>query len=283
MTRPGSTSTIPEGVKAVEVDYDNEESLVSALQGQQFFVITLSISVPPDTHSKLVRAAVKAGVPYIMPNVYGSDIANRSLCEEDLYGGPSRERCEDVQSAGASYIGMVCGFWYESSLAAGEYFFGFDIPNRKVTFFDDGKTTITVSTLRQCGRAVAGLLSLPEGGGEVSVSQWKNKPFYVSSFRVNQRDMLDSLHRVCGTTDKDWEIKYQPSKERYREGIDNLGKHHFAGFAKAMYTRSFFPGGGGDFESTRGTANALLGLPKEDLDAATKRAVELTGRGGGYA
>ena len=43
-----------------------------------------------------------------------------------------------------------------------------------------------------------------------------------------------------------------------------------------MYTRAFFPNGGGDFESTRGTANALLGLPVEDLDAATERAVQIT-------
>ena len=86
MTRAGSQRTLPVGVKIAEVNYDDEASLVSAFQGQQFLVITLSVRAPPDTHSKLVKAAVKAGVPYVMPNTYGLDKENESLAEESLIG-----------------------------------------------------------------------------------------------------------------------------------------------------------------------------------------------------
>lgn len=41
-----------------------------------------------------------------------------------------------------------------------------------------------------------------------------------------------------------------------------------------LYGRVFFPDGCGDFESSKGTLNKLLGLPQEDLDEATKRALE---------
>ena len=41
-----------------------------------------------------------------------------------------------------------------------------------------------------------------------------------------------------------------------------------------MYTRVFFPDGSGDFESNKGTLNAVLNLPVEDLDEATGRAIE---------
>jgi hypothetical protein len=51
------------------------------------------------------------------------------------------------------------------------------------------------------------------------------------------------------------------------------------GFAKAMYTRIFFPNGGGDFESSRGLANSAIGLPEDSLDEATKRVVEMVESG----
>ncbi|XHG04032.1 hypothetical protein AWENTII_007313 [Aspergillus wentii] len=187
LTRVGGTSPVPEGVKRVEVDYDNSDSLVSALKGQEFLIITLSITTPPDTHGKIVKAASEAGVPYIMPNVYGSDIMNESMRKEDLYSGGAYERCLEVEKQGnTAYIAMACGFWYEWSLAIGEQWFGFDIKNRTVTFIDDGNTKITTSTFGQCGRAIAALLSLPESGAEPSVSQWKNKPLYINSFTVSQ-------------------------------------------------------------------------------------------------
>ena len=258
---------------------DDEQALVSALQGQQFLVITLSAQAPPDTHSKIVKAAAKAGVPYIMPNVYGSDIQNKSLCAEDLYGTGCLERCAEIESLGISYIAMVCGFWYEWSVAFGDASFGFDIKNKKVTFFDDGKTPVNVSSWNQCARSLVALLSLPETGASPSVSHWKNKPFYLTSFKVSQRGILDSIHRVSGTTDKDWEITYKPSAQRYKNGIEEMQKGNRMGFVKAMYTHSFYPNGGGEFESIRGLDSKLLGIPKENLDEATKRAVDLTKAG----
>ena len=42
-----------------------------------------------------------------------------------------------------------------------------------------------------------------------------------------------------------------------------------------MYTRVFYPDGGGDFEASRGLQNDVLGLPKEDLDEFTKIAVQM--------
>lgn len=234
---------------------------------------------PPDTHSKIVKAAAQAGVPYIMPNTYGFDYENPKLREEDLYSGGSLNHCKEIEGLGASYIAMCCGYWYEWSLAIGEQWFGFDIKSKKVTFYDDGKTRINASTWIQCGRALAALLGLPESGAKPALSDWKNKPFFIASFRISQRDMLDSIHRVTGDTDQDWEITYQPTAERYKQGLDELKQGIQTGYAKAMYSRLFYPNGDGDFESSRGLANDLVGLPKEDLDEATKRAVDMVQSG----
>lgn len=46
-----------------------------------------------------------------------------------------------------------------------------------------------------------------------------------------------------------------------------------------MYARVFYPDGSGDYESSKGLDNEALGLPHEDLDEATKRAVEMVNSG----
>ena len=280
ITRTDSTGSLPKGVEIARVSYDDDgQSLISALQGQEFLAITLPAREPPGLHSKIVNAAAKAGVPYIMPNAYGMDINNKALRESDLYSSGSLNKCLEVEKLGSSYVAMVCGMWYEWSLALGEQWFGFDLKNKTVTFFDDGKTYVSTSTWMQCGRAFAALLSLPENDASPALSEWKNKPLYLASFRINQRDMLDSIHRVTGTTDKDWKITYEPTAVRYKAGLEDMQKGIMTGFAKAMYSRVFFPNGDGDYESSQGLCNDLLGLPKEDLDEATKRTLDMVESG----
>ena len=274
MTRVGSKGEFPQGVKVVEVDYDNEESVVAALKDQQFLAITLSVRAPPDTHSKIVKAAIKAGVKYIMPNAYGGDLFNPKLAEEP-YAKANIGKIREITELGGDYIMMVCGFWYEWSLALGEYWYGFDIKNKKVVFYDDGKTKIKTSTWEQCGRAFAALLSLPESGASPSVADFKNKAVGLESFEVSQRDMLDSLHRVLGDTDADWTITYEPTDKRYAEGLARFQKGEMTGFAQALYARGFYNDGTG----LHATVNDVLGLKLEDLDTCTKNAVEMVNSG----
>ncbi|THC88946.1 hypothetical protein EYZ11_011600 [Aspergillus tanneri] len=67
------------------VNYADNQTLVAVLRGQEFLIITLSLTTPPEAHTNIVKAASEAGVLYIMPNVYGSDIQNEELRKEDLY------------------------------------------------------------------------------------------------------------------------------------------------------------------------------------------------------
>lgn len=85
--------------------------------------------------------------------------------------------------------------------------------------------------------------------------------------------MFASLLRVTGTNEDDWTITKEPAHERYANGLKELGEGSRVGFVKMMYTRIFYPDGCGDLER-KGTVNSLLGLPEEDIDEATKVAVE---------
>lgn len=155
-------------------------------------------------------------------------------------------------------------------------FFGIDIKGRKAVMNDEGLKKINTSTWGLCGDAVASVL---DGNWE----EWKDQVVHVASFLISQRDMLDSLHRVLGTTDDDWEIEYQDVKERYAEGMKELGEGNRMGFAKAMYARAFYPEGRGDYETGWGLDNETLGLKTEELDEATRRTVRMVEKGFGIS
>lgn len=279
VSRFGSKSPLPEGINIANVDYNNEQTLIDALQGQQFLFISLAVTAPPDTQDKLIRAAGKAGVPWIMPNGYGSDPLNKTYISENFTGKILDSGIRAVEATeGTSWIIMSCQHWYEYSLTVGEWAYGFDYANKKVTFYDDGNIPVTTSTWLQCGRAAAALASLKilpddEHDESVTLSRWRNKPVYIASFKVSQRDMLDSVQRATGTTDADWTIEYEASRERWERGKKAMIAGDHTGYVMAMYARGHFPSGDTNVQDK--LDNEVLGLPEEDFDEATVRAVGL--------
>ncbi|KAF9871975.1 hypothetical protein CkaCkLH20_10607 [Colletotrichum karsti] len=277
ITRNGSETNLPDGLNKVTVSYSDESSLISALKDQEFLVITLSLSAPPGTHSALVRAAAKAGVKYVMPNAYSINFTTSGALRRDIpVGNTVLANIAEIQQSGLTSITLMNGFWYEYSLIAGTATFGFDLDNHIATFYDDGKKAINTSTWAQCGRAVASLLGLkvlPEDEDDESttISDFHNKTMFVSSFKISQRDMLDSIQRVTNTTDNDWRIYNEPTDERYKAGMREMDQGKREGFYKSMYARVFYPSGDADFESD----GDRLGLPTEDLDESTRYALSL--------
>ncbi|KAJ5165818.1 hypothetical protein N7492_006114 [Penicillium capsulatum] len=278
LSRKDSSNKLPEGVQSAPVDYEDEATLVAALKGQQFFIITMSPTAPRDAHSKLVRAAAKAGVPYIIPNSYAHDINNVKFGEDVLLGPVAKASRDEIESLGMQWISVCCGFWYDYSLAGGEARFGFDFDKRSLTLFGDGNTKNSTSMLSQVGRAVAKVLSLKElpddeNDKSLTLSSFLNKGVYLKSFVVSQNDIFESVKRVTGTTDADWTITHQDAKERYEEGRALVRTGNMAGFGKMLYSRSFFPEDPGNISAL--AQNELLGLPEEDLDEGTKAGIDM--------
>jgi len=125
---------------------------------------------------------------------------------------------------------------------------------------------------------VAALLSLPiahtSSDKAACLEDFANKVIYISSFTISQKDIFDSVLRVTDTSTADWRITEEPARERYAMGIKQIQTGEKEGFAKMLYTRVFYDDGVGDVERSRGTVNAVLGLPEEDMDEATKIAIE---------
>lgn len=219
-----------------------------------------------------------------MPNTYGPDPLNEPMMTQYLVGIPFLHIRKEVEALGvSSWVAFGCGFWYEWSLLGSGDRFGCDFEKRAMTFYDDGAEKITTSTWAQCGRALTAFLSLKvypedENDKEPAIDNWANKSLYISSFRVNQKDMFESVKRVSGTTDSDWTFRYVNSEERFNEGHEAMKKGDMSGFFRQMYARVFYPTGEGD-HSRLGLADKVLGLPTEDIDEATKEALRLLGQG----
>lgn len=288
LSREESKAQFPEGVEVQRYSYDDPASIVEAMRGQEFLVISLpgggANRVNPEI--ALVRAAAEAGVPYVMPNAFAPDCMNEKMLADMLVGAPLLEARREIESLGvSSWVALSCGFWWEwSLLGRGEERFGCGLGPRTMTFFDDGEEIITSSTWDQCGRAVAALVSLPRYPADeldtttTTLERWANKPVYISSFRVNQKDMFACMKRVTGTTDADWKIEHISSQERYTNAQEALRKGIRRGFSEQMYTRIFFPTGEGD-HARLGLANEALGLPEEDIDQVTRDGLQLLEQG----
>ncbi|PTB34838.1 uncharacterized protein TrAFT101_009453 [Trichoderma asperellum] len=278
LTRKDSSNKLPEGVLVAPIDYDDEATIVAALKGQQFFIITMAPTAPRETHSKLVQAAAKAGVPYVMPNGYGGDIDNIKLGEETLLGPVAKANRDEIERLNMQWITVCCGFWYDYSLAGGEARFGFDFDRRSLTIYDDGNTKNSVSTLSQVGRGVAKVLSLKElpddeNDKSLTLFGFLGKGVYIKSFVVRQNDIFESVKRVTGTTDVDWAITHETTKKRYEDGLAQVKSANMAGFSKMLYARAFYPDDPNDISAK--AQNKLLCLPNESLDESTKAGIDM--------
>ncbi|KAH6881667.1 hypothetical protein BKA58DRAFT_327783 [Alternaria rosae] len=273
VTRAESKATFPSGVSVARIDYDSPDTIVKALTGQDALVITMSV-FGGNAQEKLIRGAAQAGVPWILPNEFG--MYNTEEIQNETIGPGKTIARKLIESLGvSSWIGVTSGFWYEYSLSGGYY--GIDIPKREIVYFDDGKQRMNACTWPQTGLAVANLLSLPvsaSDGNGLTLGQYRNSMIFVSSFALNQREMFEAVQKVTGTTERDWKITSEPLKQRLATARERMMMGDRMSFATALYTR-YFIDEAGLFERDHKLSNEDLRLPKEDLNEATKRAVDL--------
>lgn len=282
ITRPESTNVLPREIhEVIKVDYTNQQALVKALTGRQALIITLAVMAPPESQLRLIDAAIEAGVKYIIPNEWGIELANQQLAEDTMMADryiPIREHIEKHGAGKTFWIGICCGFWYEFSLAGTEARYGFDFDEKALTLYDNGNVKINTSTWSRVGLAVARLLSLkmsPDNDADTSpcLDRYLNKAVYISSFFVSQRDMFESVLRVTGDTERDWTIKYENVAERYQRGLEMFKAGQMVGFGILLYARVFSDDAAGDYNAK--LDNDVLGVSVEDLDEATKVAVDM--------
>lgn len=229
------------------------------MKGQDVLIIALAFTAY-DAQIPLIKAAAKAGVPYIVPCEFGSDPTHPKLnAEIDVMNvkAPFRKLIEDLGVS--SWIGVVSNPWVEFSIRLGLY--GIDLKKRTAAFYDDGNTKANFTTLKRVGESLAALFALPEE----ELAKHKNEFVYFSSFYASQKDFLASAMRATGTTEKDWNITSNSTDKILQDAREADPSARMM----LLFALVFKEGYGGDYNS-KVVDYEKLGLAAEDLDAVMK-------------
>lgn len=267
MVSRSSKSAFPSNVKVAAGEY-TPEFLKATFQGQEALVLAVGFHALAEQQFALIDAAAAAGVKYVLPTEYGSDLNHPAIKDlVPLYATKHAAR-ERIQKHGMKSIAVISNPWLEYCIKGPNFFI--DVKEKKATLFDEGKVVMTTSTMAQVGRAVAGLLSLPED----ELASFGNKFVYFSSFALTQRQLLDAVIRVTGTNAAEWEISHGDAGELIEQGQIKLQKGDFSGMLNLISGPYFKENMGGDIRGQSTYLNKKLGLPEENLDVALKAALE---------
>jgi uncharacterized protein YbjT (DUF2867 family) len=251
-----STAVFPPEVIVKRGSLTDEPFLRETLTGQDALVIIVPIP-NMDLGDLIINAALKAGVPYILPTEFGVD--SPKVVGVHSMMAPKVARRELIErTATSSWIAVICNFWFDANLQSGLW--GFDISNRKAIIFKGADAKISTTTLTRTGEGIALLLSLPEA----ELSQYKNKSFYISSFEVSQREIFEAIKRATGTKDKDWQITERDADKIIEESDRKIeAGDRFAEWTKLFV--KFFQGMDGSNYEHRAVDLNRFGIPTETL------------------
>jgi hypothetical protein len=141
-------------------------------------------------------------------------------------------------------------------------FIDFDIPNRKVTLYDEGKQLISGTTLPSIGKAVVAIIHHPE--------LTLNKRIYIADATFTQQEALALFEKYTGTK---WTVKHMSTEDSYQQGTEHFAKGDIPNGAQAYILSGIFREQGAcNFQDK--TSNKALGLETIPLEQIVKEAVE---------
>ncbi|KAF5574861.1 NAD(P)-binding domain-containing protein [Fusarium pseudoanthophilum] len=266
-----ATSTFPPEVIVKSGDLKDESFLMSTFQGHDAVVLMVPLPQLVSLQESAVRAAAKAGVPYILPAEFGPDPFASKLIEDNHLLQDKKRIRDLIEELGvSSWISVAVGPFPEMIKSG---LWGIDVENRKATIWTGAVGKVSTTSVAQTGQATAAVLSLPER----DLSRYKNKAFYVPSFHLTQKELLLAVQKATGTEDQDWEIEYQDVNDGLEDCNHKIQqKDAMAPFVKFFITH-FREGSGGEFESKVDASEVKklheIGLQKETLDDVLKSIV----------
>ena len=176
-----------------------------------------------------------------------------------------------IESLGMNWIAVVNNPWFDWSLKGGLW--GINIAEKKATLYDVDDAKFNTTTLQQTATGAANVLSLPDE----TLNQYKNKPVYLKSFRVDQRQILDSVVRATGTKESDWEIKTADAAQSVDGWMQDVAKGDMKAFQLAFYVAHMQKGRGGDYDAKASSDLEVLGMNEQNLDEVVQAVVKELG------
>lgn len=175
------------GANLAIVDYNDEESLVKALAGQDAVVSALSREAIP-LQTPLIDAAATAGVKRFVPSEFGSNLQDPQIRKFPNYKHKVQveEYLEQkARSHGITYTYIYNNVFIDLSIQAGVVL---DLKRRKARLYNGGERAISMITMPAAARAVVAVLKHSE--------ETKNRPVYIHEGLMSQKQILGHAKEV---------------------------------------------------------------------------------------
>jgi len=261
LSRPDSKSTFPAGVNVIKKAYD-DPTLGEAFAGQDGVISAVGGAALLD-QTKLIDAAVKAGVKRFLPSEFGTNTLDEKVQELVFLYKQKISVIEHLKKAAASnpgfsWTGLATGPFLDWGITSG--FLGYDIKSESATIYDSGDVLVSYTNLSTIALAVLRIFERP--------AETANKFLFVASATVTQNQLLASIEKASG---KKWTVTKANTEEAGKIGGEKVAKGDFSGF-QPLLARLIYGGDPiGDFRKLPGgLANGILGLPEEDLDEVVR-------------
>ncbi|GBB90057.1 hypothetical protein RclHR1_16930001 [Rhizophagus clarus] len=204
---------VSKGAEIVYADYTQHDDLVKALKGTDVVVSALNFDPKGagfyDSQAPLLAAAKDASVKRFIPSEFGGKLKPGAhlIIDDKIKLG------QEVEKSGLEYTYIYVGLFQE-------YFgwFGFDIKNKKVTFFDDGSKVFPTTSLSDIGKYTVETLKLPEA---------RNAHINVAGAHLTLNEYLELFEKATGSkwevvVDKDVRHRFQNNIEPVPSFLDNF-------------------------------------------------------------
>lgn len=252
-SRSATAADVPKGVAVKSVDYDDLESLKSALAGEDAVVSVLGAAALGAQQQNLADAALAAGVKRFIPSEFGINTRKLEGLSLAKILGFKIKLVDDLiakaaQNSSFTWTGVSTGMFFD--------FLGFDTKAGTVNFVDSGTEPFQTSSRAFIAKAVASILKHPK--------ETANQYLNIASFQPTQHELLQIFEKETGSK-LAWTVTHLKSDDLRKEGEEKLAKGDFSAFGPLVLVHLYRDGEGHALKDSE-KANKLLGLPEsEDL------------------
>jgi putative NADH-flavin reductase len=250
--RNGSNNKVADGIKSIHVDLTSKSDLIAAFKGQD--VVVSAVPNPTlESERIIIDAAAEAGVTRIVPSEFSSNLEAKAketmlpIVAEKL---KVREYVTQAVSSGKipEWSSINNGPFLDWGISGA--FLGPNPRTRTAVFHNGGNKKITATSTDDIAKAVALMLQHP--------GDTKNKPVYVYSAYLSERQIRDTVSKLTGITE--WDTEDRDVEADAKEYFDLVAKgendpHKLASLYLLMM---FGEGYGGDFSDV--AMNKTIGL-----------------------
>ncbi|KAF1821835.1 NAD(P)-binding protein [Dissoconium aciculare CBS 342.82] len=230
LKRASSKSTFPANVEVVDVDFSSLDSITEALRGQDVLVSTITMEALGD-QIKYIDAAIAAGVKRFLPSEFGSNLEVPSVRRLPVYATKVKVQDYLAQKAAEGLISYT-SFYNNVFLDWGvEKSFLIDRVNSSITFYDDGESEWSTTTLASVADGVVGVINHP--------TETHNRAVYVHNTVLTQKKLLEVAQKADPA--RKWTINHITIDEVIAKADASVAKGDFtlevayAYLARAVY------------------------------------------------